>query len=174
MQALCSTLLLAPWQHPGGWSGCGKTVTQDKRRRKRGRKEGKKREKSQREGQVPATPVKHFLWILSSRKASHQLGGWWEAFGAFQLTEVIVDEGSSCSHLKTVTIHSTLPVTSGHHCLACVSAYMCLCCYNTGKGTAQFPLSACQSFLLCFLEGKAQVDSYTGECTSGLLLLWMQ
>lgn len=148
---LCSTLLLAPWQHPGGWSGCGKTVTQaqeEKGEERRERKERKAREK-----------VKYLL-LLSNTSAEFCPVGWWDAFRAFQLTEVIVDEGSSCSHLKTVTIHSTLLVTAGHHWLACVSANMSLCCYNTVKGTAEFPLSACQSFFKALFEAETQADSY--------------
>lgn len=38
--------------------------------------------------------------------------GWQAAFGAFHLTEVMGDEGSSSSHLKSVTIHPAVLRTS--------------------------------------------------------------
>lgn len=38
--------------------------------------------------------------------------GWQAAFGAFHLTEVMGDEGSSSSHLKSVTIHPAVLLTS--------------------------------------------------------------
>lgn len=126
--------LTTPWRLIRLWQNC------DTRQvwKKRGVRKDIKIEKSQREGQVPASPVKHFSWILSSRLmacfwgfTTHRSDSWW---GLFILT------------LKTVTIHSTLLVTWGHHYVACVSLNMCLCCYNTVKGTAEFPLPTCQSF----------------------------
>lgn len=89
MQMSCSTLLLAPWQHPGGWSGWCKTVTQAQKEKGEERRE-RSEKKSQGEGQVPATPVKHFSWILSSKLLGCFRGfstlksdSWW---GLFMLT----------------------------------------------------------------------------------------
>lgn len=39
--------------------------------------------------------------------------GWLAAFGAFHLTEVMGDEGSSSSHLKSVTIHGNFRTPLG-------------------------------------------------------------
>lgn len=52
-----------------------------------------------------------YLLVLSNTSAEFCPAVWWDAFRAFQLTGVIVDEGSSYSHSKTVTIHSTLLLT---------------------------------------------------------------
>lgn len=62
--------------------------------------------------------------------------GWLAAFGAFHLTEVMGDEGSSSPHLKSVTIHPAVLVTSGHCWAAWTSGKMCVYCCETIKGTA--------------------------------------
>lgn len=50
--------------------------------------------------------------------------GWWVAFRAFHLTEVMGDEGSLYSHLKSVTVHPAVLVTSGHCWAACTYVNM--------------------------------------------------
>lgn len=52
LQAECDQAVAKQW-HEAGENGGGK--------------EGKEQDKSQREGQVPASPVKHIGWVLSSR-----------------------------------------------------------------------------------------------------------
>lgn len=155
MQHTAVSSLTTPWRLIRLWQNSGTREAQ----------EGKGEERRERRKRKAREKVKYLL-LLSNTSAEFCPVGWWDAFGAFQLTEVIADEGSSCSHLKTVTIHSTLLLTSGHHWLACVSVNMCLCCNNTVKGTALFPLSTCQSFLR--LKNKR---THTGECTSRLFLL---
>lgn len=87
MQHTAVSSLTTPWRLIRLWQNSG---TREAQEGKGGRKEGKKKEKSQREGQVPATPVKHFSWILSSRVvgcfrgfSTHRSDSWW---GLFMLT----------------------------------------------------------------------------------------
>lgn len=112
-------------------------------RGKEGRKEGKRREKRQREGQVPAPPVKHFSGIWSSRLVGR-------CRGFFTPAGVMADEGSSRSHLEAVTTHPTLPQTPGQRWPACVSVNMRLRCCDAGKATAQSPLSTHHSLGFIF------------------------
>lgn len=87
MQHTAVSSLTTPWRLIRLWQNSG---TREAQEGKGGRREGKKKEKSQREGQVPATPVKHFSWILSSRVvgcfrgfSTHRSDSWW---GLFMLT----------------------------------------------------------------------------------------
>lgn len=67
-------------------------------------------EKRERRKRKAREKVKYLL-VLSNTSAEFCPAGSWDAFRAFQLKGVIVDEGSSYSHLRTVTTHSTLLLT---------------------------------------------------------------
>lgn len=105
----------------------------------RGREKGESRENKARE------KVK-YLSLLSNTSALLCPAGCLDAFGAFHLTEVIDDESSSYSHLKTVTMHPALLVSWGDHWAACSCVNVCLLPQHN-KGHSRYVLRDSQSHM---------------------------
>lgn len=109
------------------WSACRETAIPSKQVKEKEREAKKKPQRR--------SSTCHFCQTLLVTAELCPVG-WQAAFGAFHLAEVMGDEGSSSSHFKSVTIHPSVLVISGHCCAGQTPGKMCACCYEKTKGRA--------------------------------------
>lgn len=147
MQALCSASLLAPWQHPGGWRLTVIRLWQNGDTRQAQGEMGEERRerrerKAKREGQVPASPVKHISWVLSSSLvgcfpgfSTHRSDSWW---GLFILTF------KDCHN----TFNTPANLRSALGCSGLCKHAPLLLRHRKGHRRVSFP--TCQAWCLCW------------------------